>query len=56
MSEQSRILVIDDDESIRTVLANIFEELGYFVEGVGTGKEGIEKTQNAFYNLVFVDI
>jgi DNA-binding NtrC family response regulator len=56
MSEKARILIIDDDASIRTVLAAILEELGYIVEGVGTGKEGIEKTITHFYNLAFVDV
>jgi two-component system, NtrC family, response regulator AtoC len=56
MSEQARILIIDDDESIRTVLAAILEDLGYIIEGVGTGKEGIEKTNTHFYNLAFVDV
>jgi two-component system, NtrC family, response regulator AtoC len=56
MSEKARILIVDDDESIRTVLAAILGELGYVVEGVGTGREGIEKTKTHFYNLAFVDV
>jgi len=56
MSEHARILIVDDDESIRTVLATILEDIGYTVDGVGTGNEGIEKTNTRFYNLAFVDV
>jgi DNA-binding NtrC family response regulator len=56
MSEHARILIVDDDESIRKVLATILEDIGYIVDGAGTGKEGIEKTNMHFYNLAFVDV
>jgi DNA-binding NtrC family response regulator len=56
MGEHARILVVDDDESIRTVLAAVLEEKGYTVDTVGCGKEAIEKTKTSFYNLVFIDI
>jgi two-component system nitrogen regulation response regulator NtrX len=56
MGEHSRILVIDDDESIRTVLAAILEEKGYTVDTAECGNEGIEKTKTSFYNLALVDI
>lgn len=56
MSEHARVLIVDDDESIRTVLTTILEELGYIVDGVGSGKEGIEKTNAHFYNLAFIDV
>jgi DNA-binding NtrC family response regulator len=56
MSEHARILIVDDDESIRNVLATILEDRGYIVDSAGTGKEGIEKTNMHFYNLTFVDV
>jgi DNA-binding NtrC family response regulator len=55
MDGQSRILVIDDDESIRTVLTMLLEDEGYFVESAKSGKEGVEKSNNGFYNLAIVD-
>jgi len=54
--EQARILIVDDDESIRKVLASILEEKGYRVDTAQSGKEAIEKTQSEFYNLALVDI
>jgi DNA-binding NtrC family response regulator len=56
MGEHIRILVVDDDESIRTVLAAVLEEKGYAVDTVGCGKEAIEKTKTNFYNVAFIDI
>ena len=56
MGKHARILVIDDDESIRTVLATVLEEKGYTVDTAESGKDGIEKTKTSFYNLAFIDI
>jgi DNA-binding NtrC family response regulator len=56
MGEHARILVVDDDESIRTVLATVLEEKGYTVDTAGSGNEGIERTKTSFYNLALVDI
>ncbi len=56
MGEHARILVVDDDESIRKVLATVLEESGYAVDTAGTGEEGIEKASEEFYNLALIDI
>ncbi len=56
MVEHSRILVVDDDESVRKVLTAILEEAGYTVDAAKTGKEAVEKTRAKFYNLALIDI
>jgi len=56
MGETARILIIDDDENIRKVLATILEEEGYIVETAETGKMAIEKTRRKTYNLALIDI
>jgi len=56
MGEQPRILVVDDDESIRKVLKTILEENGYTVDTAEDGKEAILKTNAKFYNLALIDI
>ena len=56
MAEQARILIVDDDESIRITLATILEEKGYVVETAKSGKEAIEKSQAEFFNLALIDI
>jgi DNA-binding NtrC family response regulator len=56
MGERPRILIVDDDESIRKVLAAILEENGYEVETAENGETAIQKTKTQFYNLVLFDI
>jgi DNA-binding NtrC family response regulator len=56
MAEPSRILVIDDDESIRKTIATILEEKGYKVDTAASGREAIEKSHKNFYNLALIDI
>lgn len=56
MGERARILVIDDDESIRKTITSILEEKGYTVDAAENGKEAIRKSKAAFYNLALIDI
>jgi len=56
MGENARILVIDDDESIRKTLATILEEKGYAVDTAENGREAIRKSKTKFYNLALIDI
>jgi DNA-binding NtrC family response regulator len=56
MGGTTRILIIDDDENIRKVLATILEEEGYTVETAETAKMAIQKTGRKFYNLALIDI
>jgi len=56
MAETARILVVDDDESVRKVLAAILEEEGYAVDTAKNGREAIKKSKVKFYNLALIDI
>ena len=56
MSEVARILIVDDDESIRKALAAVLEESGYIVDTAQNGREAIEKCDTNFYNLALLDI
>ena len=56
MGKLARILIVDDDESIRTVLETILEDEGYTIDTAKTGREAIEKTNIEFYNLALIDI
>jgi DNA-binding NtrC family response regulator len=52
----ARILVVDDDESIRKVLKTILEDEGYVVDTAASGEEAIRKSHKKFYNLALIDI
>lgn len=56
MSERARILVIDDDEDVRKVLATALRRRGFVVDTAKDGREAIEKSGSTFYNLALVDI
>jgi DNA-binding NtrC family response regulator len=56
MGQTARILVVDDDENIRKVLATILEDEGYNVDSVDTAKRAIEKTRSNFYNIALIDV
>jgi two-component system response regulator AtoC len=56
LNESARILVVDDDESIRKVLSAVLEENGYSVDTAASGSEAVEKSEANFYNLALIDI
>lgn len=56
MGKRARILVVEDDESVRKVLATILEEKGYLVDTAENGKEAIKKSKTKIYNLALLDI
>jgi two-component system response regulator GlrR len=51
-----RILVIDDDESIRKIFKLNLEEEGYVVHTAETGEEALKKMDEFHYNIALVDI
>ena len=55
MNKSIRILVVDDDYSIRTVLKAILEDEGYSVDLAENGKEAIKKSDIIFYNMALID-
>jgi DNA-binding NtrC family response regulator len=56
LKEQARILIVDDDESVRETFIAILEENGYIVDTAECGKEAIEKSHKNFYNAAFIDV
>ena len=56
MEKPARILIIDDDENIRKVIQTILDDEGYITDAADTAKKGIEKSENAFFNLALIDV
>jgi len=51
-----KILVVDDDFSIRESISDILEENGYFVFKAATGKEALEICKKEKLNFAIVDL
>jgi DNA-binding NtrC family response regulator len=56
VSESARILVIDDEESIRRTVSMTLRHAGYVVDTAENGKQAIEKAEANFYNLALIDL
>jgi len=56
LSEQLSVLIIDDEEEIRILLAEILREADYNVVLAGDGREGIEKFKSNKIDIVFTDL
>ncbi|MES2780198.1 MAG: sigma-54 dependent transcriptional regulator [Bacteroidota bacterium] len=51
-----KILIIDDEKSIRNTLKEILEYEGYLVDEAADGQSGLEKIENEEYEAVLCDI
>jgi DNA-binding response OmpR family regulator len=54
--EESRILIIDDEESIRKSLKLALEREGYLADTAENGRDAIRKSKRRLYNLALVDL
>jgi len=55
-SEGARLLVVDDEESLRITTAAIFENEGYVVDTASSGDEAIDLMSKRDYDLVLTDL
>lgn len=56
MPAKNRILVVDDEEALRTVLSSELEGEGYSVRSAADGQEAITHLTGAEFDLVLLDI
>lgn len=56
MNRQIRVLVVEDEEPIRTGLIDVLVFHGYDVEFAATGPEGLEKALTGRFELILLDI
>src|ERR1700741_487201 len=54
--KEPRLLVVDDEESLRITTAAIFENEGYVVDTASSGDEAIDLLSNKEYDLVLTDL
>lgn len=53
---EARLLVVDDEESLRITTAAIFEKEGYIVDTASSGDEAIDLLSKTEYDLVLTDL
>jgi len=56
VSAKASILVVDDEEVIRSLFKETLEEQGHSVIVVGTAPEGLELVKQRDFDLVFLDL
>ncbi len=56
MNNETRILIVDDDDTIRSTMKAILEDEGYEVDLAASGKEGVQKAKDTSYNIALLDI
>lgn len=56
MAEPARVLVLEDDASMRELLAGVLQDEGYDVVAVARGEEAVEAASRATVDLVVVDV
>ena len=54
--EQTKILVVEDDREINSMLCEMLDENGYAAEGAFTGMEGLSRLRNGGYDLLILDL
>lgn len=55
-STMAKILIIDDERSIRNTMQEILSFEGYEVDTASNGEQGLARTQTSHYDLIFSDV
>jgi DNA-binding NtrC family response regulator len=53
---KEKILIIDDDASVRKVLSSILSENGYFVASAENSKQALRAAGNEHFDLALIDV
>jgi DNA-binding NtrC family response regulator len=56
MADKSRVLIVDDEDALRTILSSELAGAGYEVATASDGEEGIAEVRNRKFDLVLLDI
>ena len=56
MKQEKRILVVDDDDSIRALLFTILRRRGHAVDTARNGAEALERLRNCRYAVMLLDL
>ena len=55
-SDEKRILLVEDEKTIRDAVAAYLEREGYFVRSVGDGQSALEEFEKHSFDLIILDL
>jgi len=55
-SNPKKILIVDDDQEMGEILADILDYSGYNVHWVGSGAEALQIIQKSSFNIILLDL
>ncbi|MCK5185750.1 MAG: sigma-54-dependent Fis family transcriptional regulator, partial [Deltaproteobacteria bacterium] len=56
MEYKSKIMIVDDDQTMKSSLLEWFESENYHVYGASSGEEAIEKISDGSFNIIITDL
>lgn len=56
LTQVERILIVDDEEIMRSFLLDVFVDEGYDLDSAANGEEALEKISRNCYQLIITDI
>ena len=56
MAEKQKILIVDDDEAVLTMLYKVIRSNGIEADTVASGEEALERTAQRTYDLILLDV
>lgn len=56
LTEKAKILIVDDDESVRITMKAILQDENYQVDIATNGKQAIQMSNETMYNIALLDI
>ena len=56
MDKKLKLLVVEDEEAIRTGLVDVFVYHGYDVDSTSDGREGLQKALSGKFDLILLDV
>lgn len=56
MAESKKILIVEDEDYIREMYAEVLRDEGYEVEEADEGKKGLKKIMEGGYDLILLDV
>jgi len=56
MSQKPRILIVEDEQAIRTGLCDVFVYHGFSVESAAEGPDGLQKALTGTYDMILLDV